>query len=433
MNKLFFTTFLYAIRPILQRFVIGMLFILSLWNPGLAKEKKAISIPPLHHPAGQEKKSELKIRVLLEELDAQKQNKLQFSSTKDLFIEHIDETEYKKWPEQKIELLLQNKKLYILYPKTQKYVHIKRDMITIHPASNKLTFKNKAYQGALTIQIDKQNNKILFINKLNLDDYIYSVLRYESLSFWPLEMQKVQAVASRTYAIYQMRINRKIKKNCPYDIKNTNFHQVYNGAHSCTHLRKAILDTHNQILTYKNTIALTMFDICCGGVIPWHMKKKDLDKPYLFRKNKCSFCNKKSLRKWHQWNVSIHSKNLLKQLCKNPSLTSKIKQMGTLKNIKIWKKDNAGVVLSVLLYGSRRNVLVPRLQLNASMSPKKKFKSKIFTVEKEGKTITFSGLGYGHNLGLCQLGARELIREGWNYKKVLDFYYPNTKLALLIN
>lgn len=376
------------------------------------------------------KKTSLTIKVLLDELDVHDKQKLVFSSNKSIFVEHEDEQGKKKWPEKKLELLIQDNKLYALDSHKKKYLHIKKDSLTIHPISGKLTFKKNTYQGALTIKVDPHKKKLLFINKLNLDDYIYSVLRYESLSFWPLEMQKVQTVASRTYAVYQMRVNRTIRKNCPYDIKNTNHHQVYNGAHKCIHLRKAIQETHNQILTYNGSIALTMFDICCGGIIPWNMKKRDESKPYLFRKNKCSFCDKKSIKKWHQWKTTLTTKNFLDQLKKNTILEAKLKKMGILKNVKIWKKDKAGIVLSLILYGSKRNVLITRNQLDASLN--EKFRSRVFTVKKEKNNITFDGFGYGHNTGLCQLGARELVRNGWNYKKILGFYFPDTKIARLM-
>ncbi len=45
--------------------------------------------------------------------------------------------------------------------------------------------------------------------------------------------------------------------------------------------------------------------------------------------------------------------------------------------------------------------------------------------------ITFKGTGYGHHMGLCQWGARELVNQGWNYKKILHFYYPGTTFMKL--
>ena len=43
----------------------------------------------------------------------------------------------------------------------------------------------------------------------------------------------------------------------------------------------------------------------------------------------------------------------------------------------------------------------------------------------------FKGTGYGHHIGLCQWGARELVSQGWDYKKILHFYYPDTTFMKL--
>lgn len=51
--------------------------------------------------------------------------------------------------------------------------------------------------------------------------------------------------------------------------------------------------------------------------------------------------------------------------------------------------------------------------------------------EEKKKKIIFKGVGFGHHLGLCQWGAREMVRDGWDYKRVLQFYYPDTYLMKL--
>ena len=57
-----------------------------------------------------------------------------------------------------------------------------------------------------------------------------------------------------------------------------------------------------------------------------------------------------------------------------------------------------------------------------------KIKSFSFSITKKGKTITFKGKGFGHHFGLCQWGAREMVRRGFDFKEILDFYYPDTTL-----
>ena len=51
-------------------------------------------------------------------------------------------------------------------------------------------------------------------------------------------------------------------------------------------------------------------------------------------------------------------------------------------------------------------------------------KSYHFSIHKKGKNIQVKGRGYGHHAGLCQWGAREMVRDGWKHRKILKFYYP---------
>ncbi|MFH1832483.1 MAG: SpoIID/LytB domain-containing protein [bacterium] len=367
------------------------------------------------------------IRVLIDEQDALPKSIFTLSSKHGLLIEQEDIPK-QKYPEKKLTLSIEKNKLYLLdnNAKKNKYSHVTNDSLTIYPKQGRIFFNNQAYEGALTLHIDRQSQKILIINKLNIDDYIYAVLGCESLPFWPLEMHKVQAIISRTYAIYQMRQSRNLNKKQPYDIKTSNIHQVYNGSHQLTHLREAVSDTHNLILMYRNTVALTMFDVCCGGVITDNIKTKDSCNPYLYRKNRCLYCaNKKDAH----WERNFTEKTLFSQIERNPNLKKTIKKIGIIKDIEIKNKDKAGIVQSLKLIGSRANAVITTNQFNSCLT--KKLKSKVFTMKKKKNDIILSGFGYGHCLGLCQLGAQEMVKQGCDFKEVLAFYYPGTKFARL--
>ena len=50
-------------------------------------------------------------------------------------------------------------------------------------------------------------------------------------------------------------------------------------------------------------------------------------------------------------------------------------------------------------------------------------RSTFFSVVTDGDTILLKGKGYGHGVGLCQEGAMEMAKEGFNYRQIIDFYY----------
>ena len=378
--------------------------------------------------AKQKQQRDLIIRVLLDEADAKKSRKIIILSDDGFILESpMGSKKQHKTKKNILSLIVKNNTMY-LQCNDGKYRRIKYDDLAVSPLNGVLHIGKYSYQGTLDLRLNKQDKILQLINKLPLSDYLYSVLLNESLSYWPIEMQKVQAVASRTYALYQMKQTRLQKNaaNIHYDIKNTNFHQVYNGNHKYTHLRQAVLDTHNEIVFHNNNIALTMFDICCGGIIPSNMKKKDDDKPYLFRKNRCTYCKRKPNFTWKE---RFNLKNFLQRLKNNSRVAKKIAAIKNIIGIRVHEKDKAGIVHSVLVAGPERKAVITVNDLKKSLPCN--LKSMAFDIKKHGASIVIDGMGFGHNIGLCQLGARELVARGWDYKEILEFYYPETEVRQL--
>lgn len=376
-------------------------------------------------PAPPSKK--IMIRVLLKEASTTQKVTFAVQSNKGFVLESpIGSGKRARWQHQILNILAYEHNLFVL-TEHGTYKRIKSNELAIASVDGDLKIDNYRYTGTVYLRIDPKTKMVQMVNKVNLDDYIYAVLRYESLSYWPLEMQKVQAIASRTYAVRQIKVARSSSSGMPfYDIKNNNFHQVYNGNHDYVHLRKAVEATHNLILTYNGDIALTMFDICCGGIIPGYMKKRDADKPYLFRKNRCTFCRDKAN---YEWNCSFDKGTLLQRMLDSAKLASKAKKLGKIVGISLKEKDRAGIVHRVLLHGSRNNISFTNNEFKAALGARAK--SSAYTVKKLQDDIIVHGYGFGHNMGLCQIGARELISRGKNYQEVLDFYFPKTRLMRL--
>jgi stage II sporulation protein D len=56
-------------------------------------------------------------------------------------------------------------------------------------------------------------------------------------------------------------------------------------------------------------------------------------------------------------------------------------------------------------------------------------KSERFSVELNNDNIIFRGIGYGHGVGMSQWGANNMAKEGFNFKQIIEFYYPETKIG----
>jgi stage II sporulation protein D len=207
----------------------------------------------------------------------------------------------------------------------------------------------------------------------------------------------------------------------PYDIKCTNIHQTYKGYQKCAQIelfKKVSRDTKGVILAYSDKMGakrpiLAMFDSACGGAIPSRIAGVNFEKaPYLARTYACNFCKNYKLTNW----VQEYAVKDLEQLLKK-----EFPRMTKLADIKVGKKDRAGMVTEIKIKANSWQSLFDK-RITAVI---KGLKSRMFTIERKGAKITFKGVGYGHCLGLCQWGARKMIELGWNARKILEFFYPD--------
>lgn len=275
-----------------------------------------------------------------------------------------------------------------------------------------IIWQGKPYRGSF--YVTKQNDKILLCNYIELEDYICAVIRSESWPGWPVEVNKAFAIASRSYVIAM--IMRSRKKNLSYDIKDTNEHQRYNlyGIHNSKIVTQAVKETQGVFLAHNNQPILAMFDSCCGGIVPSHIADFDFDlAPYLSRDYACTHCRRCSI---YSWQVE-YDRDIFEQLMlKEAHILSQLCDINVM-------HDKAGLVQEAQLKGLNRVATVSGKKLYSLL---KEVKSFCFSVSKEKEKIIVKGRGFGHHLGMCQWGAREMVRDGWNYKQILEFYYPNT-------
>lgn len=252
---------------------------------------------------------------------------------------------------------------------------------------------------------------IHLINSVDLEDYIFSVVRWEGWPGWPLEVNRVFAIMCRTYVVNKVLGERKKKRI--FDIKNTNIHQTYRGVHGADHLREALEDTRGVVMTYKGKPIEAMYDACCGGVVPGLMGGVDFKgAPYLKREYGCPYCKKTKLYGWQvEYTVSELEKIFSQDIGKPVKLV----------DLKITKTDKAGVPQEMhVVTKSGSFTIVGAKKIYALFKNAKSF---CFDIAKKGNKYLFKGRGYGHHLGICQWGVRQMVKEGWHYLEILKFYY----------
>lgn len=363
-----------------------------------------------------EKHVETHIKVLLQEIDKQQNTVWKISSEKGLIIYDAENRSKKKLFDSEILVQINNGSVFI---NNKKIVDSDNLIIssnsTASEVSTFITIDNQSYHGFL--YLINYKNSYLLINKLKLEEYVFSVLKTESWPGWSLEINKVLAIACRSYATAKMMEAKRAK--LPYHIKPTNCHQTYTGIHFNEILKQATLETSGLIMSYNKSPVLAMFDCCCGGIITAHIKNiQNAKTPYLSRNYACEYCKKCKI---FSWKFSISHTEIYEILRKE------LKSLRGLHDIKLYL-DKAGIVEKVVIKDGRK---FHTLTGKKFYSLFKGIKSFAFDIKKEQNLFVISGKGYGHHIGLCQWGAHQMVTEGWDHKNILKFYYPGINFVKL--
>ncbi len=292
----------------------------------------------------------------------------------------------------------------------------------IVPLKGLTQFKKDIFDGIFAVTL--LDGTAYLVNHLDLEDYVLAVLPYESWPGWPDEVQKAFCIVFRSYGIAkvleQRTIHEKSGRAVPYDIKNTTAHQVYKGCSKCARFEPIVKETQGIVLAHKNKPILAMFDVACGGIVPSRKAGIHFAKaPYLHRSYPCHYCKD---YKYYRWQKEFRLDDIEKVL------RSAYPDFGKLKDIVILSHDQAGVAQDIKVKGTKRSFTLPASKLKSLL---KEVRSLCFTFERHGRTLTIVGKGHGHHMGLCQRGTYAMVKQGWQYKQILKFYYPHTTFMKL--
>ena len=270
------------------------------------------------------------------------------------------------------------------------------------------------YKGDILIRAAGED-KLDIIEYLPLEDYLYGVLGVEMSPDWPLEALKAQAVASRTYAL------KNINPARDYDVTDGVEMQVYNGtAKINSRIIDAVNSTRGEVLKYKGKLVTAFFHACCGGHTTsvksaWG---EDVIKPLYG--NPDPFCSTAS---HYRWELFVPTGDLLRFIQNQGSTALKIKA------VRVYKKDRSGRAVSLRFTTDRGVKDAPVIELRKSVG-NYEFRSTLITrISPVKGGYEFAGRGWGHGVGMCQEGAKEMAQKGRPYKKILRQYYPGATIT----
>ena len=287
--------------------------------------------------------------------------------------------------------------------------------IRIEPAAERDLFLNKSrFRGF--IDIHKNINGTLYaINHLGVEGYLYGVLHHEVAPWWPMDALRAQAVAARTYALYQVQVS----KNQEFDLKSSTSSQVYGGSTTERFRTKRAVDqTAGKVLTYAGKIFPAYFHATCAGLTAAAQELWKIDLAPLAGNVRCSYCR---ISPHYYWEAKVPLSEIEERMNKNG------RPVGQILKIEVISQTPSARVGSLRITGTSQDTVMAAKDFRIWVGGDR-IRSTSFAIQIHEDMAEFHGKGWGHGVGLCQWGAFGQSLLGHSHEKILQFYYPGSKI-----
>jgi stage II sporulation protein D len=295
-----------------------------------------------------------------------------------------------------------------------------------------LIYNDRRYRGYLVVR--RTGDGFMTVNVVDIESYLRGVLRGELPRHFHAETYHVQAIVSRTYALYQRHLNGSQRL---WDVTADTSSQVYHGIEGeSSKSDEAVLSTEGIVCAWDSPqgrkIFCTYFSSTCGGanVDVVQVKGGAAVKP-LSGGVTCPYCKQSE---WYLWEPKKVSKERITNDVK-PYLVrggySRADKLTLIDDIKVIQRTASG--RPVMLRLTDRNGLIVDMRaedFRLILDNGRLIKSTQFEIVNEGAYISFvKGRGYGHGIGMCQHGAEGMARKGRTAGQILQYYYPGCVLV----
>jgi stage II sporulation protein D len=282
--------------------------------------------------------------------------------------------------------------------------------------AKRFVLNDREYRGDLVI-IRQKDMKLLFVNYIDIDDYLKGVLPKEVSPRWGIEALKAQAVVARTYALFQ-ELNSVDRD---YSLEKTVASQVYGGASvEAPETTRAVQETRGQIMVFEGNIFPSYFSADCGGHTARPETVWETYSHNAMSGVTCSYCR---TSKHHTWSQTISLRDIEK------ALQSKKLYAGSIYSIEAPRMDESGRVVEFLVHGSAGSVVLQSNQFRIAVGPQLLKSTKISKMRFLNNAYYFEGYGWGHGVGFCQWGSKAMAEQHYTYKQILRYYFQKVQFV----
>ncbi len=281
----------------------------------------------------------------------------------------------------------------------------------------KLKVGNRRYRGSL-LGFVSSTGELVLVNELRLEDYLCGVVPCEigPINEKTFEAVKAQAIAARNFTLTRLK-NRKGLGFQLYDSYKRD--QEYHGFDCEVELaNRAVKQTRGEVLLYRSKLVKALYHANCGG------RTKGSSEPYLksirdtpgHRPGHNPFC---ANGKHYSWRVTFSKNEFEHRLANLVHAKGRIR----LKSFHLEKHTDRVSRVKLVTDKGVFNISGADFRQGIGLN------STVFDMSVKSRKVTISGRGWGHGAGMCQEGALEMARRGYNCKQILLHYYSGVKLS----
>lgn len=300
--------------------------------------------------------------------------------------------------------------------------------------AGRLLLDSVPYRGSFFL-LHTPAGRLTLINALDLEEYLLGVVPREMPSI-ELEAVKAQAVAARTYAVGHM----GRRGSLGFDFHATVADQVYGGAAAEDPMAsRAIRETTGEILTYDGRPILAFYHSTCGGsTAAVHEVWDRAPLPYLRSVSDDDgrgghYCDRSNRFRWTQeWTEEQLHETLGRTLVEGGMSIDAVQDVRVLDRTPSGRIGRMRIVADGRTFevggdSVRRVLRTPDRQL---------LNSALFDVDRRTRGgeivhLTANGGGWGHGIGMCQMGAIGRAAAGQNYRTILTTYYRGSRITTI--
>ena len=274
------------------------------------------------------------------------------------------------------------------------------------------------------------------VNHLPLESYLAGVLQSELYHSWHPTTFRAQAVAARSYALYQLARHQ----DRWFDVESTTADQAYGGASTLPKARTAARDTRGLVLTWKQRVLPGYYSSCSGGT-GQDASVALVDAPDVKPLRGRAQGAWGAASRFYRWGPIARDKGTLGRriaawgrASAHPSAglgrieevrISATNQVGRPSGFTI--RDSGGQTFS---FGPEQFRFACNFEGEdaAPVPDALQLRSSHVRVLVGPKRVHFDGRGFGHGVGLDQFGAEAMAQQGFNEQAILGFYYPRAQI-----